>query len=100
MPALPVCAGSAELNAVPATNAVVASCVVLVPSEAVGAVGVPVKAGLASVAKPAATNAVVAICVVLVPLAAVGAVGVPVSAGELANNSAPDPDSSVIAAAS
>ena len=29
------------------TNSVVASCVVLVPSDAVGAVGVPVKAGLA-----------------------------------------------------
>lgn len=72
----------------------------LVPVEAVGAVGVPVNAGLANGANPAATNAVVASCVVLVPGAAVGAVGVPVMAGELANSKEPVPDSSVIAAAS
>src|ERR1700677_856176 len=35
------------------TNAVVANCVVLVPTVAVGAVGVPVKAGLASGASSA-----------------------------------------------
>src|SRR5580692_6383826 len=94
------------------TNAVVASWVVLVPTAAVGAVGVPVKAGDCSVAPPAAdtslainvtapvrplnvvtpastelimliTKSVVAICVVLVLTAAVGAVGTPVKAGEL-----------------
>ena len=80
------------------TNAVVAICVVLVLTDALGAVGVPVSAGLASgafkfnaevtllfnalIAVP--TNAVVAICVVLVLTDALGAVGTPVSAG-LAN---------------
>lgn len=46
LPAFPVCPGRALENAVVVTNAVVASCVVLVPNVAVGAVGVPVKAGL------------------------------------------------------
>jgi hypothetical protein len=64
------------------TKAVVASCVVFVPTEAVGAVGVPVKAGESSDPALAMTKAVVAIWVVFVPSVAVGAVGVPVSAGE------------------
>src|SRR3954469_9584841 len=84
------------------TKAVVASCVVLVPPVAVGAVGVPVNVGDASNAPPApvisaelrvtapvralnedtpagmavmaaVTKAVVAICVVFVPPTAVGA---------------------------
>lgn len=59
----------------------VAICVVEVPGDAVGAVGMPVKAGELSAANPEATNAVVAIWVVFVPEAAVGAVGVPINAG-------------------
>ena len=43
----------------PATNAVVASCVVFVPAVAVGAVGVPVNAGLANPAAPKFVSAVV-----------------------------------------
>ena len=66
----------------PVTNAVVASCVVLVPAVAVGAAGVPVSVGLASGAKLVDTNAVVASCVVLVPPAAVGAAGTPVNVGD------------------
>lgn len=46
-PALPLWPGSAAVNAVPTTKAVVAICVVFVPADAVGAVGVPVRAGLA-----------------------------------------------------
>lgn len=45
LPALPVCAGSADENAVADTNAVVAICVDDAPVAAVGAVGVPVNAG-------------------------------------------------------
>jgi hypothetical protein len=45
LPALPDWPGRAALNAAAATKAVVASCVVAVPVEAVGAVGTPVKAG-------------------------------------------------------
>src|SRR6516162_2593739 len=92
-----------------ATNAVVATWVLLVPAVGVGAVTVPVKAGLATGAPPApvtsagcrvtapvrplklatpevaavtaaVTNAVVAICPLLVPGAAVGAVGMPARA--------------------
>src|SRR5262245_22848602 len=73
-----------------ATKAQVASCVVAVPTAAVGAVGVPVRAGLASGAKEAATKAVVASCVELVPGAAVGPAGVPVNVG-LASNAPPTP---------
>lgn len=46
-PAAPTWPGSAEFMAMAETNAVVASCAVLVPGEAVGAVGMPVNAGLA-----------------------------------------------------
>ena len=53
LPAFPDCPGSAVDSPVAATNAVVAICVVLVPTVAVGAVGVPVNVGLASGAKPA-----------------------------------------------
>ena len=90
------------------TNAVVATCVVFVPNDAVGANGVPVNVGLANGAfssralcnpdvfaivrsplaivscfpeSPFATNSVVATCVVFVPDAAVGAVGTPVKVG-------------------
>src|SRR3954466_9808252 len=101
------------------TKAVVASCVVLVPGVAVGAVGVPVNVGDASNAPPApvtsaefnvtapvrvlkettplelaiialVTKAVVASCVVLVPADAVGAAGTPVNVGE-ASNAPPAP---------
>ena len=44
-PLFPVCAGKALEKPVAATKAVVAICVVLVPADAVGAVGVPVNAG-------------------------------------------------------
>ena len=44
-PEFPVCAGRADENAVLATNAVVAICVELVPTEAVGADGIPVNVG-------------------------------------------------------
>jgi hypothetical protein len=74
-----------EMPPLASTKAVVASCVVLVATAAVGAVGVPVSAGDAKFAlrlSAVVTNAVVAICVVLVAAVAVGAVGVPVSAGD------------------
>ena len=62
---------------------------VLVPTDAVGAVGIPVRDGLSRVpgadatipATADATNAVVASCVVFVPTDAVGALGVPVRDG-------------------
>ena len=47
-PAFPAWLGSAELNAVVCTYAVVAICVVFVPAAADGAVGTPVNAGEAS----------------------------------------------------
>ena len=51
------------------TNAVVANCVVLVPNDAVGAVGVPINAGLARTAPPAAvTSAVVRVTAPIRPL--------------------------------
>ena len=59
------------------TNAVVASCVVLVPAAAVGAAGTPVKVGLAKFAfklSAVVANAVVAISVVLLPAVCVTAV--------------------------
>lgn len=68
-----------------ATNAVDASCVLLVPLVAVGAAGVPVNVGDATGARPVTadcTNAVLAACVVLVPEVAVGTVGAPVSVGD------------------
>src|SRR4051812_30843396 len=78
---LPVVVGSVDptVGAFARTKAVVASCVVLVPTAAVGAVGIPAKAGDDIVW----ANAVVATCVVLVPRAAVGATGTPVNVGEL-----------------
>lgn len=79
------------------TKAVVAICVVLVPAEAVGAVGVPVSAGDArgalsasnvvrdvvfvNAANAVAKNAVVAILTLLSPAVGVGASGVPVKTG-------------------
>ena len=57
------------------TKAVDAICVVLVPTAAVGALGVPENIGLLE------TNAVVANWVVAVPEAAVGAAGTPVNTG-------------------
>jgi hypothetical protein len=76
---LNLCASTAVV-----TNAVVASCIVLVPGAAVGAVGIPVNAGLALDANGSVaivTNWVVAICVVLAPMVEVGAAGIPVNVG-------------------
>ena len=78
---VPVNVGDAFLAKPESTKAVVAICVVLVSSAAVGAAGVPVKVGHAFLAKPESTKAVVAICVEFVPSAAVGAAGVPVKVG-------------------
>ena len=66
---------NAGLTFAPSTNSVVASCVLLVPPSAVGAVGMPTKCG------ELVTKAVVANCEVDVPAAAVGAVGTPENAG-------------------
>jgi hypothetical protein len=94
------------------TKAVVAIWVVLVPADAVGAVGTPVNDGELMGAPPppdtaataVVTNAVVATCVVLVPPVAVGAVGVPVNAGDasgaLAANAAVSPFVSVMSSES
>src|SRR5262245_23165540 len=92
--ALPPATVPTSGNALARTNAVLASCVVFVPTAAVGAVGVPVKAGLASGAELVATNAVVANAVELLPavcvtpVVPVGNEGVPVKTGD-ASGAAP-----------
>ena len=65
------------LARIPCTKAVVATCVVVSPNTAVGAVGVPANCGLL------VTKAVLAICVVAVPGAAVGVSGTPLNSGLL-----------------
>ena len=82
----PICGGAAKIVF---TNAVVDSCVLFVPTVAVGAVGVPVSAGDANGANDVATNAVVANCVLFVPAVAVGAAGTPVNVGD-ANGANPE----------
>jgi hypothetical protein len=85
-----VTAGITSAATAAVVYAVVATCVLLVLADAVGAVGVPVRAGEARGALAvipatiaACVNAVVAICVLLAEEAAVGAAGVPVSVGLL-----------------